>query len=39
MPIAKQIDSFENGEWLSSLTVNDFKVNVGLMPWRFKMQH
>lgn len=38
MPIAKQVDSFENGEWVSSLTLNDLKVNAGLMTWMFKMR-
>lgn len=37
MLIAKQIDNYENGEWVSSLTTNDFKVNSGLMPWMFEM--
>ena len=39
MPIAKEVESFENGEWVSSLTLNDFKVNSGVMPWMFKMNH
>ena len=39
MPIAKEIESFENGEWVSSLTLNGFKVNLGVMPWMFKMNH
>tara|TARA_E500000178_G_scaffold192611_1_gene190596 strand:+ start:468 stop:1280 length:813 start_codon:yes stop_codon:yes gene_type:complete len=37
MLIAKQIENFENGEWVSSLTTNDLKVNSGLMPWMFEM--
>lgn len=37
MPIAKQIENFENGEWVSSLVINDYKVNSGLMPWMFKV--
>ncbi|MBL6919080.1 MAG: hypothetical protein ISR41_01080 [Puniceicoccaceae bacterium] len=38
MPIAKQIENFENGEWVSTLTLDDFKVNSGLMPWMFEMR-
>ena len=39
MPIAKEVESFENGEWVSSLTLNSSKVNSGVMPWMFKMNH
>ena len=39
MPIAKEVESFENGEWVSSLTLNNFKVNSGVMPWMFKINH
>lgn len=38
MPIAKQVDGFEHGECVSSLTLNDFKVNAGLMTSMFKMR-
>ena len=38
MPIAHQIESFENGKWVSSLTLHELKVNAGLMPWMFKMR-
>ena len=38
MSIAKQIENFENGEWVSTLTLDDFKVNSGLMPWMFEMR-
>lgn len=37
MPIAKQIESYENGEWVSSLTLDEVQVNAGIMPWMFKM--
>ncbi len=38
MPIAKQVESFENGEWVSSLTLEEVKVNSGVIPWMFKMR-
>lgn len=38
MPIAKQVESFENGEWVSSLTLNEVQVNAGVMPWMFEMR-
>ena len=38
MPIAKQIENFEHGEWVSTLTLDDFQVNSGLMPWMFEMR-
>ncbi len=38
MPIAKQVESYENGEWVSSLTLDDVKVNSGVIPWMFKMR-
>jgi hypothetical protein len=37
IPFAKQVDSYENGEWVSSLKLDEVKVNVGLFPWMFKM--
>lgn len=39
MPIAKQVESFENGEWVSSLRLDEVKVNAGVIPWMFKMRH
>lgn len=38
MPIAKQVESFENGKWVSSLTLDEIQVNAGVMPWMFKMR-
>ncbi|PXA05421.1 hypothetical protein DDZ13_00710 [Coraliomargarita sinensis] len=35
MPIAKRVESLEEGKWVSSLTLNDVKVNSGVMPWMF----
>ena len=39
MPIAKEVENFENEEWVSSLTLHDYKVNSGVMPWMFKMNY
>lgn len=38
MPIAKQVESYENGEWVSSLKLHEVKVNTGVIPWMFKMR-
>jgi hypothetical protein len=38
IPIARQVDSYENGEWVSTLTVDDVKVNSGVIPWMFEMR-
>lgn len=38
MPIAKQVESYENGEWISSLTLDEVKINAGVIPWMFKMR-
>lgn len=38
MPIAKQVESYENGEWVSSLTLHEVKINAGVIPWMFKMR-
>lgn len=37
MPIAKKVQSFEAGEWISSLELSEVKVNSGIMPWMFRM--
>jgi len=37
MPIAKHVRTEENGEWVSTLTLDEVKVNQGLMPWMFGM--
>lgn len=39
MPIAKKVTSYENDKWVSDLTLDEVKVNSGLMPWMFKMPH
>ena len=38
MPIAKLVESYENGEWVSRLELKEVKVNAGLVPWMFKMR-
>jgi hypothetical protein len=38
IPIAMQVDSFENGKWVSTLTADQVKVNAGVIPWMFKMR-
>ena len=38
MPIARQVESFEDGEWVSSLRLDEVKVNAGVIPWMFKMR-
>lgn len=37
MPIARNIKSFENGEWVSTLILDEAKVNSGVIPWMFEM--
>lgn len=37
MPIAKAVDSYEDGKWVSSLTLREVNVNSGIMPWMFSM--
>lgn len=38
MPIAKEIQSYEDGEWISALTIDEVKVNSGIIPWMFEMR-
>lgn len=37
IPIAKKVKSFEEGKWISTLLVEDIKLNSGIMPWMFSM--
>ena len=37
MPIAQKVVSSERGEWVSTLELDEVKVNSGIMPWMFKM--
>ena len=38
MPIAKHVESSENGEWVSTLVLDEVRVNRGVMPWMFEMR-
>jgi len=35
IPIAKKVKSFEEGEWVSTLLLDNIKLNSGIMPWMF----
>ena len=35
MPIARRVESFESGEWVSLLELSEIKINSGVMPWMF----
>lgn len=37
MPIAKKVESLEGGEWVSSLVLDEVKINSGVMPWMFHL--
>ncbi|WP_269525566.1 hypothetical protein [Coraliomargarita parva] len=37
MPIAKEIRSFEEGKLVSTLYLQEVKVNSGVMPWMFRL--
>jgi hypothetical protein len=37
IPIARQVESFEDGVWSSSLKLDTIKVNAGIIPWMFDM--
>ena len=37
MPIAKNALSYENGEFVSEMQLDEVAVNSGIMPWMFKM--
>jgi hypothetical protein len=36
-PVATTVESYEGGEWVSSLRLEDIRVNTGVMPWMFRM--
>lgn len=38
MPIAKRTESSENGEWVSTLVLDEVRVNRGVMLWMFEMR-
>jgi hypothetical protein len=37
MPIAMQVESYEEGKWVSTLTIDEVKINSGVIPWMFNM--
>lgn len=37
MPIARKVKSFEGGKWVSTLLIDEVKINTGVMPWMFHM--
>lgn len=37
MPVAKDVQSWENDKLVSELEIDEIKVNTGLMPWMFHM--
>ncbi|CAA6679979.1 MULTISPECIES: hypothetical protein [unclassified Lentimonas] len=37
MPIAQKVVSYKSDEWVSTLELDEVKVNSGIMPWMFKM--
>lgn len=37
VPIARTVESFENGKWVSTLTLDELKANTGIVPWMFRM--
>jgi hypothetical protein len=37
MPVARKVKSFENGKWVSTLLVDEVKMNSGVMVWMFHM--
>lgn len=37
MPIAKHVESYEDGEFVSELKLDEVIVNSGVMPWMFRM--
>lgn len=37
VPVAKKVESSEEGEWVSTLLIDQVKVNTGVMPWMFQM--
>jgi len=37
MPIAQKVVSYEGDAWVSTLELDEVKVNSGIMPWMFRM--
>ena len=38
MSVAMKVENYENGEWVSSLNINEAQVNSGIIPFMFKMR-
>lgn len=36
-PIARKVENWEEGEWVSTMLVDQVKFNSGVMPWMFRM--
>ncbi|MGJ8653214.1 MAG: hypothetical protein ACSHX8_08065 [Opitutaceae bacterium] len=37
MPIAKSVECYQDGKWVSRLSIHEVNVNSGVMPWMFSM--
>ncbi|MGB0744964.1 MAG: hypothetical protein ACPGSB_10620 [Opitutales bacterium] len=37
VPIARKVESKEEGKWVSTLILEEIKLNTGIMPWMFHM--
>ena len=37
MPVAQKVVSYENGELVSRLDIEEVQINTGVMPWMFKI--
>lgn len=37
MPIARKVESYKDGKWASTLTLDEAKMNSGVIPWMFEM--
>lgn len=37
IPIARKVESYEDGQWVSTLALDEAKVNAGVVPWMFEM--
>lgn len=36
-PVATKVDSYENGEWVSAMRLEELRTNTGVMPWMFDL--
>ncbi|NBB79433.1 MAG: hypothetical protein GVY36_08310 [Verrucomicrobia bacterium] len=37
LPIARKVEGYEDGKWVSTLTLDEARVNAGVIPWMFEM--